>query len=371
MTAPITRLIKVIYNLWVSSLLGSVIGTMKYIFFTLFISSLLFPSLSFAEPVLKSTEIKAEDKTKKTVVKNYKQYKKINRKKQNKPKITNKDLYLWKNTKINWAVYSFVEHGYFEFENAALSKLVWNNMLMVGYGSRIDFSLKTGYRMQLEVEGASNYAGYSTDDDLRNYLVIFSYGTVLSTYAHASINTGKTTNLGKIKNSWLAGVAFSNHDFRMLGHAQLRNDDGYCNCTEPLSGVTQDYNIFLLGAEFQTDFSYQFKNTVFSLIFKPTLSLQLAVADWPYRKDFAHPVSFITMGFAFSFEFRLRSQTFFTKNFSMHMDLKMAALYTPPLSIIILEYKTKTGEVLKNQFDMVKYSWGLRSGVEIGMDFHF
>lgn len=348
--------------------MGKVLALMRYIFFVLSLFMFFLPSLSFATSNLQSKEAEPAETTRKTDSKNIKS---VNGEQAVKNKTGKKNLYEWKHTKINWSIYSFVEHSYFEFENKALSKLVWNNMLMIGYGSYIVFPLKNNYRVQLNVEGATNYAGYSTDDDLRNYLLIISYGKVLSTYAYASIRTGKITSMGKIKNSWLAGVAFSNYDLRMLEHTQMRKYNGSCYCGKSLPGITQDYNIFLLGAEFQIDFSYQFKNTIFSLIFKPTLSLHLAIADWPYRKDFAHPISFTATGFAFSFELRLRSQTFFTKNFSMRMDLKMATLYTPPLLFVINEYKKDSGEVLKNQLDMAKYSWGLRSGVEIGMDFHF
>lgn len=280
--------------------------------------------------------------------------------------MSNEELYTWSN-KVNWSVYYFMENSFFETDSLSYSKLTWNTMFMHGAGTRIDFPISKKYRMELEVEGARNVMGYSVDDDLRNHLVTVSYGGILNEYAQASIRAGTTTYLGKIKNSWLAGFTLTNHDLRMLGHMSMNASGHYADRYSPTT-VTQDYNLFLLGLGVKTDFSYQHKATLFSLLLDFRLPWYLVIAHWPFRSDWQHPISFVNNGLSVFFEFRLRSQTFFSKKFSMHLDFKLSMLYLPWVTRIT--YLTNPNRAVFH-FSSIHYAFGWRTGLEIGFDFHF
>lgn len=280
--------------------------------------------------------------------------------------MANQDVYPWHN-KVNWSVYYFMENSFFELDTIVLSKLTWNSMLMQGAGTRIDFFVSKKYRLELEIEGARNVMGYSVDDDLRNRLITVSYGGVLNEYIQASIRAGTTTQLGKIKNGWLAGFTLTNHDLRMLGHSTL-DPIGHIPARFPKSTVTQDYNLFLLGLGVKTDFSYQYKATLFSVIMDFRLPWYLAIADWPFRTDLQHPISFIQNGLSVFLEFRLRSQTFFSKRFSMRLGYKISMLY-----LFWSMRSTFISKPKKTMFSWssTNYAFGWRTGLELGFDFHF
>lgn len=278
------------------------------------------------------------------------------------PKNVLKNFFFSPVKKIHWSVYVFTESHNFEFDSLASSKLVWSNLLMIGAGSLLEFPLKNDSLLQLQIEGARDVSGYSVDDDLRNRLQMVSYGKTFAEYAHVWLAGGKKKSLGQLNFYWFAGIAFTNHNLRMKEHTTVTEK----RKSEIFYDITQDYDVFLLGPQIKLKFAYRYKSTVFSFFIQVGLPLYLALADWPYRNDFRHPISFMHHGFSIFTEFRLRSQTYFTPTFSMHLDYKLNFLYGFAIFNTVFLRDEK-----KPYHSSIHYALAWRTGVEVGMDFHF
>ncbi len=210
----------------------------------------------------------------------------------------------------------------FSWINEADSILTWRDMNIGGYAITGQYTYPSGHTQRIILKYGEVNSGYSTDDDVKNGIYAISWGGV-----YVSNYIAEYDFLYKLNDRLLviSGFSFNYGDMNMLHNNSIRpykidnNTYGLVGQSYPKSNeVTQKYKFYTfgprLGGEAQL---YQSKKLQIDTEVTFGLSFYYALADWPYRTDYEHPVSFKNTGAVG----QINSQATVTYNFNNHFAL--------------------------------------------------
>ncbi len=202
------------------------------------------------------------------------------------------------------------------------SILTWRDMKIGGYALISQYTYPSGHAQRITLKYGKANSGYSTDDDVKNSRYTISWGGInISNYIaeydflyklknKVSVITGFTFNysdMNMLHNNSIRPYKIDNNTYRLVGQSYPKSNE-----------VTQKYKFYTfgprLGGEAQL---YQSKRLKIATEVTFGLSFYYALADWPQRTDFKHPVSFKNTGAVG----QINSQATVTYNFNKYFAL--------------------------------------------------